>query len=395
MRILLYCWDAINDNVLYENLKQTGNEIFLENEKCKDYVKDMQFAGKLLERIHKEHIDTVVTLNYFPIISMVCDVAKIKYISWVFDNPHFTLYSKTVFYDCNRIFVFDRSLVERMRNAGVSQVYHMTLAADVERFRKIYEGKKEYQADVSFVGSFYTGKIDYYSQFQSKETVRKQLQIFDDYIANGTFTYGQAYNSQYKGFTSGKNQEALRRFQALTNFYLGEEFFAESEDIIMPAFIEKKITAIERAELFDAIAQENYDFKVYTNSDLKGYSSALQKANCGIVNYNTQMPIVFHNSKINVNQSLKSIHTGIPLRVMDILGCGGFCLSNEQEEILEYFVEDKEIVLYRSKEECLDKIAYYLKHDDLRQQIAKAGQAKMLQNFTYEKLLQKILDYNI
>lgn len=395
MRILLYCWDAINDSVLYENLKRTGHEIFLENGKCKDYVKDMQFAGKLLERIHKEHIDTVFTLNYFPILSMVCDVAKIKYISWVFDNPHFTLYSKTVFYDCNRIFVFDHSFVERLKRAGVLHVYHMPLAADIERFRKIYEEKKEYQADVSFVGSFYTDNFDYYDQFQSEETVRKQLQVFDDYIVNGTFTYGQTYNSQYEEFTSGQNQEILCKLQSLTNFYLGEEFFAESEDIIMPAFIEKKITAIERAELFDAIAQGNYDFKVYTNSDLKEGSPELQKANCGIVNYNTQMPIVFHNSKINVNQSLKSIHTGIPLRVMDILGCGGFCLSNEQEEILEYFVEDKEIVLYRSKEECLDKIAYYLKHDDLRQQIAKAGQAKMLQNFTYKKLLQKILDYNI
>ncbi len=44
----------------------------------------------------------------------------------------------------------------------------------------------------------------------------------------------------------------------------------------------------------------------------------------GKIDYYDTMPSVFHNSKINLNITLKTIQTGIPLRAWDILGCGGF-----------------------------------------------------------------------
>ena len=48
------------------------------------------------------------------------------------------------------------------------------------------------------------------------------------------------------------------------------------------------------------------------------------------VNYWTEMPKVFACSRINLNPSLRTIQTGIPLRAFDIMGAGGFLLSNSQ-----------------------------------------------------------------
>ena len=55
----------------------------------------------------------------------------------------------------------------------------------------------------------------------------------------------------------------------------------------------------------------------------------LQNVNyMGSCDYYGQMTKVFKASSINLNITLKISQSGIPLRVMDILGAGGFLLSN-------------------------------------------------------------------
>lgn len=118
----------------------------------------------------------------------------------------------------------------------------------------------------------------------------------------------------------------------------------------------------------------------------------LRKYSCGRVDYKTQMPLVFAGSKINLNISLRSIHSGIPLRVLDIMACGGFVLTNWQPEIEEYFVEGAEVAMFHSLEECMEKIDYYLQHEEKRKQIAEAGRKKVLEEFSYQTGLIKLFE---
>ena len=78
----------------------------------------------------------------------------------------------------------------------------------------------------------------------------------------------------------------------------------------------------------------------------------------GYADYYSQMPLAFSQSKINLNISLKTIRTGIPLRVIDVLGCGGFMLSNYQEELFEYFNIGEELVVYENIEDLFYKAKY-------------------------------------
>ena len=55
--------------------------------------------------------------------------------------------------------------------------------------------------------------------------------------------------------------------------------------------------------------------------------------NMGSVDYYDMMPYVFKCSDINLNITLRSIKTGIPLRAMDIMGAGGFLMSNYQVDL--------------------------------------------------------------
>ena len=103
----------------------------------------------------------------------------------------------------------------------------------------------------------------------------------------------------------------------------------------------------------------------------------------GILDYYNNMSVVFRNSKINLNITIRSIRTGIPLRAMDIMASGGFLLSNYQEELAEYFIDGEDMVLYYDDEDMMNKIEYYLAHDEERKRIAENGRRKVADKYSY------------
>lgn len=110
----------------------------------------------------------------------------------------------------------------------------------------------------------------------------------------------------------------------------------------------------------------------------------------GYADYINQMPEIFYTSKVNLNITLRSILSGIPLRVIDVLGSHGFLLTNYQQELSEYFINGEDLVWFEDKEDLMDKTNFYLTHDKERQRIAENGNHKVQQNFTYTELLPKI-----
>jgi spore maturation protein CgeB len=103
------------------------------------------------------------------------------------------------------------------------------------------------------------------------------------------------------------------------------------------------------------------------------------------------MPRVFHRSRINLNITLRSILSGVPLRVMDVMAAGGFLLTSYTEEIAEYFTDGVELAIATTPEEMVEKAAYYLEHEEERQQIALMGQKKVREKFAYTRLLEEML----
>ena len=112
----------------------------------------------------------------------------------------------------------------------------------------------------------------------------------------------------------------------------------------------------------------------------------------GPVDYYDTMPYVFKCSKINLNITLKSIINGIPLRAFDIMGCGGFLLTNYQDDFVKYFTPGEDLVIYENQSDFLYKIKYYLAHEDERMQIAENGYTKVKNLHSFKIRLNKIMD---
>ncbi|RJR22732.1 MAG: hypothetical protein C4581_00665 [Nitrospiraceae bacterium] len=72
--------------------------------------------------------------------------------------------------------------------------------------------------------------------------------------------------------------------------------------------------------------------------------------------------------------------------------CGAFYMCNYVDGIEDILEPDREIVTFRSVDEMIDKMKYYMKNDDLRMKIARAGQERVLREHTYQVRTGQLLE---
>jgi spore maturation protein CgeB len=95
--------------------------------------------------------------------------------------------------------------------------------------------------------------------------------------------------------------------------------------------------------------------------------------------------------KINLNMPSPQIFTGFQPRLFDIAATKGFQIIDEREELWEYFTEG-EIVTFKNIHDLKDKIRYYLNHPKERNQKVEKLYRKVVDNFTWQKQVSKIID---
>lgn len=104
--------------------------------------------------------------------------------------------------------------------------------------------------------------------------------------------------------------------------------------------------------------------------------------------YYHHTPWVFSAAKINV--SLQSVEDQISSRTYDILASGGFLLTADTPGVRNKLEPGIHCEVSASPKETLEKVAYYLEHDDERLRIAKAGLQYAREKASYQKNLDEI-----
>ncbi|MBM3886595.1 glycosyltransferase [Candidatus Dependentiae bacterium] len=77
-------------------------------------------------------------------------------------------------------------------------------------------------------------------------------------------------------------------------------------------------------------------------------------------------------------------------RNFEIPGCGGFLLTADADNLRDYYIDGKEIVIFKDVPDLIEKARYYLAHEDERVAIAKAGYERTIREHTYEKRFQEL-----
>jgi len=79
------------------------------------------------------------------------------------------------------------------------------------------------------------------------------------------------------------------------------------------------------------------------------------------------------------------------MRLYEATGCGAMLITDYKDNLHELFILDKEVVTYSTVEEAVEKIRYYLAHEDERLAIAEAGQQRTRSEHTYYQRMAELV----
>lgn len=326
--------------------------------------------------------DFVFSLNYYRQLSRLCQKHDMKYVSYVYDCPLVSLYSYTVINPCNYIFLFDKEQYLSLKKEGISTVYYLPLAANTTRLDKMIPNASIHQkldCDVSFVGSLYNEAHNLFDTLKD--------------LPNFTKGYLDAIMEAQLKISGYFFIEELLTEPIIQDLKKAREYAPQPDGVESLAyvyanyFIARKLTEKERTQLLKRVS-DTYPLNLYTHNPTPALPHA---RNMGAIDYYDVMPYVFKCSKINLNISLRSIRSGIPLRAFDIMGAGGFLLTNYQADFFDYFTPGEDFDYYEDEEDLIRKIDYYLSNDKLRLEIASNAHRKVTESHTFIHRIQTML----
>lgn len=386
MNILFYRYGSICEPDIIASFKHLGfnitedtREVYNKQLLPSDCIKGLN------ELLKQDTYSFIFSINFFPSVSDVCNIWGIPYLCLIVDSPVLELFSTSLANPCNKVFLFDRQLYNDFHHINPDGIFHIPLATNV---RDNYAtatmasaaDRARFSSDISFIGSLYSEKC-LYNQITLPEKMRGYV---DGLIEAQLLVYG--YNFIEECVTPELIEAFCKVRPELINF--PDSMKVDTKAVIAQHIISVKVAEQERLRYLKALS-EHFNADLYTGSDT--YSMPLIH-NRGFAKTNTEMPIIFHQSKINLNLTAKSIRSGLSLRIFDVLGCEGFLITNYQAELPEHFNIGEDLEAYTSLDDLIGKCEYYLSHDKDRQEIAHNGFEKVKKYHTYDIRLTQMLE---
>ena len=388
MRIL-YVYGMAETKDIPVTLRQMGYKVEEYPKVQNNSILSDDETDEIVTYVKRHRITHLISIHLIYNLALAAYKADIKYVSVIWDAPYIKIFSPFGRLTNCYFSVFDKLDQERFRSAGIPHTLYQPLVVNKRdvllwnrHAKKMLSGN--YINDICFVGRLYEDNL-------FDERVKNMPPVVVDYF-NSIFEEA-AFRWDGVNRIYGKTGGDMLRYMSMVNpeFHVDNRLDIEDTSLFEITYLIRKIANIERVATLSTLS-EMYHVVLHT-------SSKVEEGQLG--NVEVRLPVkpgqdaatVFAGSKINLNISLKGIEGGTPQRVIDIMGAGGFVLTNYCEETAALFKEDKEIVMFKTPEELFEKVEYYLQHNEEREQIAKAGHDKVLECHTYEKKLEKLLSW--
>ncbi len=175
--------------------------------------------------------------------------------------------------------------------------------------------------------------------------------------------------------------KADRRFHSQIAF-VGNNYFQYNE----------RLRAAE--QILKPLLESSYEFKIYGNEwwldrerpffiENKHYGGYL--ANEDLPALCASVPVILGLHSVSDSRTMMS------MRTFEVLGSGGFYLTQWTPAIENLFKNHVHLVWSRSAEETLELVDYYLRNPAARERIARQGQEEVYSKHTYWHRLREIL----
>lgn len=384
-------WRQSSVTDMAEALRDLGYEAeeYPELLEMASYLSD-ETVEELMNYIREHQIQVIISLYFVMNAALAAYKSGIKYVSVLWDAPYTEIYNPLSKIDNVWISTFDRLERDRFTQYGVPHVIYQPLSVNRKRvpewnseIQKTLRG--QYIHEISFIGNLYSRNL----YRDNLEHIPSNLQPYFYSIFEEAAFKWDGVNRIY-GKTGSEIVEYIKRVSP--DFSIPNRQDIEDVRYFEGMGLVREIANMERIAVLNLLAEE-HEVTLYT-TDRKEAEAKLHNVHLGPpVEYGKAAALVFAGSKINLNIALKGIEGGTPQRIMDIMGAGGFVLTSYCEETADLFEEDKEIVMFRTPEELVEKVEYYLAHDRERRKIAEGGYEKVMKRYTYENKMQEIIEW--
>jgi spore maturation protein CgeB len=258
-------------------------------------------------------------------------------------------------------FIWEKTLIPIMAAMGAKDIYYLPLGSDPDKF-KLWPGNK-IDKKFSFVGDSMLVAQDNMRSRLSSEGVTRAYELAEI-------------------LKSGKRLDVL--LDTMTPREVGLQ--DRRQDIWRLAVW--TATAGKRFSLLKTIKHD--DLSIYGDS---GWHRVMPTVNLmGRIPYGVQVSEIHSSSYVSINSTNYQMPTAVNQRVFDVPLSGGFVLTDDQEEMNEFFNVGTEAITYSSVEDFHDKAKYYFDNPSERDKVISAGRERVLRDHTYEARFKVMLD---
>jgi spore maturation protein CgeB len=147
-----------------------------------------------------------------------------------------------------------------------------------------------------------------------------------------------------------------------------------------------------RAELVEYLAKNKIKVALFGDTKWKVFFHSfplLKNIFKGPIDSPHALNELYNQSKIVLNIHHSQLHSGTNQKTFEVALAGGFQIADYIENIKNEFGDT--VALFRSKEELLERVTYFLSHEEERATLAKESREIALKNDTYQKRIEILL----
>ena len=342
-----------------------------------------EFVEELLRHVLEFQPDFVLTLNHLGVdregvLSGLLERLQLPLASWFVDNPHLILhmYSRLVT-PLTAIFTWDSDNLPSLKDMGFEHVFYLPLGVDHMRFclpsKAQAPAPAAWRAPVSFVGNSMVYKVE--ARKEAGQFPPVLLERYKDVAA----AFSESEERSVTAFLQAHFPAEGATYEALDT---PERKLCYEAMLTWEATLQYRLSCVQGVLPFSPLIVGDDGWHSLLPQNGWRYATEL--------NYYGDLPRFYPLSAVNFNCTSKQMKGAVNQRVFDVPATGAFLVTDFREQIANLFHLDKEVVCYHSPEEATELVAFYLKHEARRTQVAQAARKRILTDHTYEKRLEAL-----
>jgi hypothetical protein len=341
---------------------------------------------ELTYAIERYDPEVLVSVNYRKGLAEFCEARGVELVVWEIDPSTERAPSLRTGAPRVHMCTWRRAHVRSWREAGFSDVRYLPLASDPRRRRPLDlspDERERYAAPVCFVGA---SMVEEASRHR-----RRFVELHASWHPDGSGSRRECdarlqelLDSQREDYTSDRMPELVE--QEFGEFLAAIRRGGLHED---PLLLASEVAAAEKRLAYVA-ELGRFGIHVWGDDSWRAVE-AFGARYRGPAGHHEELTKIYNAAAIHVDVGRLYQQDAVPLRVFDVLACGGFLIAEHSEALAECFQIGVELESYRTQQELEEKIAYYQAHADEARLIAELGLAAVRERHTLHERVREML----